>query len=71
MHCIPQVHCGKNTTFPQVMIYVRAIYLSSVKVARQVAHVNVKRMLPSDMNHGLPGLGGLGVGGPQMERWKL
>ena len=53
------------------MIYVRAIYLSNVKVARQVTHGNVKRMLPSDMSHGLPGLGGLGVGGPQMERWKL
>ena len=35
MNCIPQVHCGKNTTFPQVTVYVRAIHLFGVRGARQ------------------------------------
>lgn len=35
MNCIPQVDCGKNTTFPQVTVCVRAIHLSGVREARQ------------------------------------
>lgn len=49
MYGIPQAHCDKNTTFPQVMVYMRAIYLSNVRVG----HGNVKRMLPSGMSYGL------------------
>ena len=35
MNCILQFHCGKNTTFPQVMASMRAIHLSGVRGARQ------------------------------------
>lgn len=71
IHCLPQKHCSKNSTFSPVTVHMREIYLPNVMVARYHSTWKCIEDIAWRMSYGLLGLSRLGVGTPQIERWRL